>query len=272
MDWELKDPLHLQDVNNVDAFHRRVVYAYHLTTATATRFFPQIWLEYAQIYIQNVKNLDEARRVLREGYEANPYSFLLTCALAELEEQERNGPIAREIWEEFIQKLEEKYKLITEEYQQKESNIKDPDSMDGIKLTQIDMDSMDGDARERFRDLQRRTYRQREDIRELRDQSLKTIARVISLAWIHWIWLERRVEGILAARKVFSKARKALSGTVTWHVYIASARMEYHGSKNAQIAVKILEAGLKEFSKEAQYINEYIRFLISINDDASMLL
>lgn len=45
--------------------------------------------------------------------------------------------------------------------------------------------------------------------------------------------------------------------------------MEYHSSKDASVATKIFELGLKRFASEIDYVMKYLDFLININDEGS---
>jgi cleavage stimulation factor subunit 3 len=44
--------------------------------------------------------------------------------------------------------------------------------------------------------------------------------------------------------------------------------MEYHCNKDAGVAGRVFELGLKSFN-DAEYIREYLAYLIRINDDNS---
>ena len=48
---------------------------------------------------------------------------------------------------------------------------------------------------------------------------------------------------------------------------------EYHRGKDAQVAVKIYETGLKKLGKdvEVEYVIHYLRFLLNTNDTKSTL-
>ena len=48
------------------------------------------------------------------------------------------------------------------------------------------------------------------------------------------------------------------------------ALMEYHCSKEKDIAFKIFDIGLKSFSEEPRFVLEYLQFLINIDDDQSI--
>lgn len=45
--------------------------------------------------------------------------------------------------------------------------------------------------------------------------------------------------------------------------------MEYHTNKDAAVAIRIFELGLKQFSEDVDYVIKYLQFLLSINDDNS---
>jgi cleavage stimulation factor subunit 3 len=45
--------------------------------------------------------------------------------------------------------------------------------------------------------------------------------------------------------------------------------MEYHCNKDADVATKVFELGLKTFADEADYVVRYLEFLIATNDDTS---
>lgn len=49
----------------------------------------------------------------------------------------------------------------------------------------------------------------------------------------------------------------------------AAALMEYHCGKNVEIASRIFERGLEQFSDEIDLVMRYLGFLISVNDDNS---
>ena len=53
----------------------------------------------------------------------------------------------------------------------------------------------------------------------------------------------RRRSGVKAGRNVFRKARE--DSRSRYQVYVAAAMMEYHCSKDTNIAFKIFELGLK---------------------------
>ena len=45
--------------------------------------------------------------------------------------------------------------------------------------------------------------------------------------------------------------------------------IEYHSNKEAGVAVKVFEVGLKIFAHDVDFVMRYLQFLLSINDDTS---
>jgi len=83
------------------------------------------------------------------------------------------------------------------------------------------------------------------------------------LVYIQFMRFARRAEGIESARKIFIQARK--SPSCSYHIYIASALMEYHLNNDSKIARNIFELGLKKHM-EPSYVLEYINFLTLLNE------
>ncbi|ODQ65756.1 Suf-domain-containing protein [Nadsonia fulvescens var. elongata DSM 6958] len=89
----------------------------------------------------------------------------------------------------------------------------------------------------------------------------------ITMVYITFMRTLRRMEGIKEARKIFSEGRKLPYST--HQIYSASAYLEYHNNKDAGIASKIFEIGLKRFLLEPDYVIQYFNFLILVNDDVN---
>jgi cleavage stimulation factor subunit 3 len=87
-----------------------------------------------------------------------------------------------------------------------------------------------------------------------------------SIIYIQYQKFTRRRFGVEKARQVFVQAAKA--PTCTYHVYVASALMEFQVNKNAAVAVKVFERGLKnpKFMNEPAFILEYLKLLEHLND------
>ena len=131
----------------------------------------------------------------------------------------------------------------------------------------------DGERREREREFQKeldREVHQRVQVKRLK--KIQEVKESISLTWIIYMRFSRRSQNIKAARQVFSRARK--SNLITNHVFTASALMEFYVNKDAVVAGKIFELGMKTFNiaedpYAAEFISRYIDFLICLNDDNS---
>ena len=51
-----------------------------------------------------------------------------------------------------------------------------------------------------------------------------------------------------------------------------SALLEYHCTKATDVATRIFENGLNPFAGQIEFVDRYLGFLISINDENSTLL
>ena len=52
-------------------------------------------------------------------------------------------------------------------------------------------------------------------------------------------------------------------------MYEAAAVTEYHCSKEPSVATRIFELGLKVYGDKIDFVDRYLSFLITINDDQS---
>lgn len=87
-----------------------------------------------------------------------------------------------------------------------------------------------------------------------------------SLVWIHYMRFARRSVNATEARRLFIRARK-------WphcasNVYVAAALMEYRLGRDPNVARKIFEKGLENYSflSDAIYIEQYVNFLCDLGD------
>lgn len=93
-------------------------------------------------------------------------------------------------------------------------------------------------------------------------------ANATALSHIQFIRFLRRTEGVDAARKYFMDSLK--SPSCTYHVYVAYATMAFCLDKDAKLAHRVFEAGMKRFMHEPSYILEYADFLARLNDDRNI--
>ncbi|KAG5356186.1 mRNA 3'-end-processing protein [Yarrowia sp. B02] len=89
----------------------------------------------------------------------------------------------------------------------------------------------------------------------------------ITIAYSVYMKAVKRFEGIKPGRMVFKKARN--TGFATYHIYVASALMEFHHNKNPTVATNVFELGLKYCGSNAAYVQHYLDFLISLHDDTN---
>ncbi|EEB16461.1 predicted protein [Pediculus humanus corporis] len=86
-----------------------------------------------------------------------------------------------------------------------------------------------------------------------------------TLAYVQYMKFARRAEGIKSARMVFKRARE--DSRSNYHIFVASALMEYYCSKDKNIAFRIFELGLKKFGDNPDYVRSYIDYLSHLNED-----
>ncbi|XP_054724152.1 cleavage stimulation factor subunit 3-like [Uloborus diversus] len=86
-----------------------------------------------------------------------------------------------------------------------------------------------------------------------------------TLAYIQYMKFARRAEGIKSARTIFRKMRE--HNRTRHHIFVAAALMEYYCSKEANVAFKIFELGLKKYGDNPDYILAYVDYLSHLNDD-----
>jgi hypothetical protein len=72
------------------------------------------------------------------------------------------------------------------------------------------------------------------------------------------------------ARLVFKRGRT--SPVITYHLFIASALMEWHLNKDVNVARNIFELGMTRFGTDPDYVAEYIKFLQHLNEENNILL
>lgn len=99
------------------------------------------------------------------------------------------------------------------------------------------------------------------------EADVSLLSTQISIAYSVYMKAVKRFEGIKPGRMVFKKARN--TGFATYHIYVASALMEFHHNKNPTVATNVFELGLKYCGSNAAYVQHYLDFLISLHDDTN---
>lgn len=195
--------------------------------------------------------------------------------MAEIEESKKaDFKEIQNVFESLLQRLEEDYKQSNEKYDREakalmahlqESTRQEDDQQE---------DEWDGERREAERELlkehEKEVHLRIEVVREAKNAEFKIST---SLTWIILMRFARRSQNIKAARQIFSRARK--SPLITSHVYTASALMEFYVNKDAVVAGKIFELGMKTFNIAQDpfgetLISRYLDFLLCLNDDNSL--
>ncbi|THH30999.1 hypothetical protein EUX98_g3183 [Antrodiella citrinella] len=243
--WEEGNPLSYDD-HARSRLYTRVQAAYR-KAVVLMRFYPEVWyMAYAWTNLvanepglpdsKREEKKDEAMEYLKSGVHANPRSFVLNFAYAEVLEEANDLPAVHDVYQTFISAL--RTELEAEGSQGSPvtgTSLDDPSSQPSKFMGKADMKD---DKRTQF-----------------------------GTAWIMYMRFARRAESSKAARDVFSKARK--DNWVTWKVYEAAALMEYHCTKAADVATRIFHKAMEKFPTEEQLALQYLEFLISINDDSN---
>jgi len=268
--WEISNPLNLEDPAVLSA---RVTWTYK-QALLSMRFYPEIWFE-AATYSFDIGRVDEAVAQLKNACEIMPVSFLLHFAYAEMEENRRNFKESRAVYESLVKnltsKIEEMNKKVDDEVQaakaalQTEQQLLDGGSGSNKKVR--DIEEVDGEMRERERDELRKRTKELQQYEKLARKEVEEMIKGCGLAWIMFMQFVRRTEGTSQWRQIFSRARR--SNGCPYQVYIAAALMEYHCTKDSSIAGKVFELGYKTFSDETAYVDQYLEFLIQLNDDSN---
>lgn len=247
---------------------------------------------------------DESINILKTGIEANPSryvqwaflvsfairtanSFLLNFAYAEVLESNKSLEEVHSIFEKFLGVLRKDLDAL-------ESRVSSGNTSNSINATQQSQRGMNDETSELLHSgfTQNSSQNssmnsQNSDERPPKNKELSDRRTEYGVAWIVYMRFARRAENLKAARTVFGKARKDHwtpwevyeAAGMSWRVHTLSvltrqplALMEYHCTKATDVATRIFEKGLENFSEESEFALRYLGFLISINDDSSEYL
>ncbi|KAI8967565.1 hypothetical protein BDF20DRAFT_829300 [Mycotypha africana] len=258
IDWEKKNPLQLEDET---AVMDRVAYAYQ-QAFFPLRFYPELWYDLANYYLEHNKP-EKALSILKQSIEIMPTSLLLNLFYSELCESRKQLDDARETYEQLISSLDKEIEEIREKAQAEIAKLEKQAEEERASMNLSD--DIDGELREQLRTREKRIKKEQEARKKDSDEKIEVLARGGSLVWINYMRFARRTDGIKSARALFSRARKATN--CTYHVYVADALMEYHNSKDATIAGKVFSLGQKTYADNADFVCQYLDFLIQMNDD-----
>ncbi|KAI0690142.1 hypothetical protein C8T65DRAFT_700086 [Cerioporus squamosus] len=188
----------------------------------------------AYLCLSGIGDSERAQNLLIASVEANPTSFLLNFAYAEMLEAQQHFSLAKETFEKLLSMLRKQLDHII------------------VNLNTSREETICYDSG---------TLQARPKLTELSDRR-----KEYGVVWIAYIRFIRRTNGLNAARETFNRARQD-SGT-PWEVHEAAALMEYHYGKDAQAAKAIFKQALESFRCEVPFVLRYMSFLIAVNDES----
>ncbi|VDK73511.1 unnamed protein product [Litomosoides sigmodontis] len=109
-----------------------------------------------------------------------------------------------------------------------------------------------------------------DNVRKIYDRLLAIETADPTLAYIQLMKFVRRTEGVQYARAVFKRARQ--DPRCKFHIFVASALMEYYCSKDTDIAIRVFDMGLKKYGHEPEYALAYVDFLSHLNGSRNSLI
>ncbi|TFK28593.1 mRNA 3'-end-processing protein RNA14 [Coprinopsis marcescibilis] len=241
--WEESNPLEIEEKDKQSLITR--IQGVYRKAVIRMRFYSEIWFM-AYTWSNSVGKNDEALAILKAGLEANPSSFLLTFAYAEAMELKKDYAEAHSAYDKLLTVL-----------------VKDLEALEAASANANGAN--ESQATEQSSQLTNLSFNsQSSDGKPVKTTELQEKRAEYGLVYTMYMRFARRAEGLAALRKVFGKARR--DRWAPWEVYEASALMEYHCFDDKNVASRIFEKGLEQFSDEIDYVLRYLGFLISIND------
>ncbi|KAF7331026.1 mRNA 3'-end-processing protein RNA14 [Mycena venus] len=246
--WEEGNPLEIEDKDR-SIFTSRVEKVYR-KAVIRMRYYPEIWFM-AYSWTVSIGKNDDAMALLKAGLEANPESFALTYAYAEmleraeLKKDQRDFSEVHSLYERFFGVLRVKLARLTE------AAAPSKPAADDAPVDEANKDE------------------NKEDNNTTVEAVPATAAPpgLYSNAWINYMRFARRAQGHKAGRDAFAKARK--DGFTGWEVYEAAAMTEYRCNleDGRMVATRIFETGMKKFGTDVHFVLAHLSFLLTINDE-----
>ena len=226
----------------------------------------------AYLYFTSVDSTQEALEWLEKGLKLCAGSFLLAFARIEHAEKTKQTEPCAAIFEKLLESVHARIDARRADSDAQiaaiEAEIASSEAaLRGKKAAEGADEAMEGDERERLRRQNEGRQQRKKAIEEEAKANIEEMKEEAALVWIKQMQFLRRTEGIRPTRICFGKARK--SPHCTWHVYEASALMEYHCSKETRVAINVFELGIKTFGTDEALIVRYLDFLLNINDENS---
>lgn len=282
--WEKEDPLVLRD-EDIAAYRKRVLFAYK-QAVMSMRFYPEMWFDAASWCFEQGTDeyKSEGEKLLDRGILACPESVLLSMRKADRIEETLEGGNSESAQVENAAKVEPVYEAVlnalyalnTKTQQRKQNAIQEvkqhfaslpPEDAqeDDAPVDDADSDKEDGGK------PRTRAEQEEAQVRAVSNPytaHLETLKRTISSVWVAKMRCYRRLQGsgtgketnpIKGFRGIFTQARGR--GCLTSQVYIASAQLELHGSRDSGVAKRVFERGMKLFPTDEVYALEYMQYL-----------
>ncbi|KAJ7020973.1 hypothetical protein C8F04DRAFT_973367 [Mycena alexandri] len=259
--WEEGNPLGIPDQDSA-LFISRVQMAYR-KAVIRMRYYPEVWrvvliFRYSFVLITfhsrfmayfwttSVGRKDEGLAILKAGLEANPDSFALTYAYAELLEKKKDPCDFTEIHSVYERLL----RVLRVELERLTAVVSDSPGDDISEWVPAQPPTEEAVAERK---------KNQDDLPEFKKQ--------YSNAWINYMRFARRAQGHQACRDVFGRARQ--DEYIGWEVYEAAAMTEYRCNLagGCMVATRIWELGMKKYSSDATYVLSYLSFLLMVNDE-----
>jgi cleavage stimulation factor subunit 3 len=212
------------------SYQTRVILAYEQALAILL-LYPDVWLDFASWHsIGGGAGTAAAKDVLHRGRKVLPSAISLHFAAAEAEEAAGAIDKAKEVYEELVEKLTAGT-LVNKKQEKSAADGENQDSAAPAPPAPL------------------------------------LGPKAGTLVWIHYMRFARRSNGMMAARKLFLRARKYPA--LCWEAFAASAAMEWATEGKDQIPRNIYELGLKTYLSEPEYVLTYADFLQGLGDVAN---
>lgn len=202
-------------------------------------YFPEVWNDYASWQSEQGAGPHEAVLVLTRAQKALPDCVMLRFAHADLEESQGNVDKAKEVYETLAMEMES-----------------EPAQANGLtESTEAAGTAPEPHAPEPYSSEASSS-----------GSGARLDAVTGALVWIQYMRFARRSISVKESRQIFLRAKRWQR--CPWHVYAASALIEWRNANEQNVARKIFEKGLEvpAYLTDADFILQYIEFLLDVGD------
>lgn len=261
--WEENNPLEFEEKDKATLVSR--VQLVYRKAVIRMRYYSEIWYM-AFVWTNSIGKQEEALNILKAGMEANPTSFLLHFAYAEMQESRKEFAEVNATFDKLIDRLHVQLEELEARVNSATSSFSS-DVTGRSVATSVPNSTTPGPTDPGTASNNSSFATQNADEKPPKSKELQERRSEYGLVWIMYIRYARRAHDLKTFRAVFAKARK--DRWTPWEVYEAAALMEYHCNKDGGLGVacRIFEKGLESFGDEIEFVLRYLGFLISVNDD-----